>query len=373
LNRPAGVSPFAPDPLVANGSAIGGLSVGFPTNVFNGYPVSSLQFRELAQDFRNPMVQEWNLTVQHEYAGQTALQVGYLGNHQSHQLLQPDSNACPNIYTSNASLSCQDFRLYPDIGSVSGTATFGFGNYDAMTASLTKRLSNGLQFQAAYTWGHALADSGTTLSGSSGLNTLNGLNYNTSYTTASWDIRQNFVSNFNYELPYGKGKQYGANLNKFVNAALGNWQVNGILTLRSGNPYTLTSSGCEVISENGFCGVQLAGTAGPNSVPSGGRTANQWFNISNFAPAGSQGLSQGNVGLQTQVGPPTRTLDFSIFKSFSLTERFALQFRAEGTNVANTPQFSTPQNSQTAANFGQITSTQAGSERHIQFQLRLQF
>jgi hypothetical protein len=95
--------------------------------------------------------------------------------------------------------------------------------------------------------------------------------------------------------------------------------------------------------------------------------------VANFAPAGSQGLSQGNVGLQTQVGPPTRTLDFSLFKSFDLTERFKLQLRGEATNIANTPQFSTPQNSQTSSNFGQITSTLAGTERHIQFQLRLQF
>ncbi len=92
-----------------------------------------------------------------------------------------------------------------------------------------------------------------------------------------------------------------------------------------------------------------------------------------FAPVGSQGYSEGNVGLQSNVGPPGRTLDFSIFKNFPITERIKLQFRSEATNIVNTPQFSAPQNSQTAANFGQITSPNAGSERHIQFSLRLQF
>ena len=71
--------------------------------------------------------------------------------------------------------------------------------------------------------------------------------------------------------------------------------------------------------------------------------------------------------------PPTRTLDFSIFKDFAFTERFRLQFRAEGTNIANTPQFGTPVNNLQDAKFGQITSTQAGSERHIQMQLRFEF
>jgi hypothetical protein len=373
LDRPAGVAEFAPDPLMANGSPIGGLSVGFPVNVFNGFPVSSLQFREVAQDFDNPMVQEWNLSVQHELPGQMAMEIGYLGNHQSHQLLQPDSNACPLVFTSNPSITCQDLRLYPDIGSVSGTATFGFGNYDALTASLNKRMSQGLQFGAAYTYGHALANSGTTLSGSNGLNTVDGANYASSYASASWDIRQNFVTSFNYDIPFGHGKQYGANLNKALDAALGNWQVNGILSLRSGQPFTIDSSGCLAVSENGFCGAEVKPGTSANQTPPGGRNANEWFNTANFLPAGSQGLSLGNVGLQSNVGPPTRTLDFSIFKDFPITERFKLEFRAEGTNVANTPQFNAPQNNQTSSNFGQITSTQAGSERHIQFQLRLQF
>jgi len=241
-----------------------------------------------------------------------------------------------------------------------------------MTAQLQKRMTKGLQFQAAYTYGHALANSGTTLSGSNGLNNIDGTNYNKSYTNASWDIRQNFTTQFNYDLPFGRGKQYGANVNKLVDLALGNWHTNGILSLRTGQPFTIYSSGCEVVSENGFCGASLiSGSA--NAAPAGGRRASEWFNTANFAPLGSQGLSQGSLGLQTNVGPPTRTLDFSLFKDFPFTERIKMQFRAEGTNVANTPQFSSPDAGQSDANFGKITSTQAGTERHIQFALRLQF
>ena len=66
--------------------------------MFNGLPVSSLQFRSIAPDFDNGMVQEWNLAIQHQFPGNMALEVGYLGNHQSHQLLQPDPNSCPNVY-----------------------------------------------------------------------------------------------------------------------------------------------------------------------------------------------------------------------------------------------------------------------------------
>ena len=374
FNRPNGVNQFAPDPLMANGGPIMGISIGFPAAPFSGTPVSSLALRSIAQDFRNGMVQEWNLSVQHELPGQMALQLGFLGNHQSHQLYQPNPNTGPLTFTTNSSINGTSTSLYPDLGGISGTASFGFGNYEAMTAQLTKRMSNGLQFQGAYTWGHALADTGTTLSGASGFYSVDNANTSLSYSSAAWDIRQNFTASFNYDLPYGKGKRYGANMNRAADIALGNWQVNGILSLRTGQPFTLTSGGCDVV--NGGCGPILI-SGSPNAAPPGGRNPSEWFNTANFLNPASrttaQLLTEGNVGLQSNTGPPTRTLDFSIFKDFALTERFKLEFRAEGTNVANTPQFSSPSNSITSGNFGQITGTQAGSERHLQFQLRMRF
>ena len=370
LNRPAGVSSFEPDPLFANGNATGGVSVGYPLNVFNGFPVSSLQFRSVATDFRNPMVQSWNLSVQQELPGQMALTVGYVGNHQSHQLLQPDPNACPNVFTTNPNINCNALRPLAYVGSVSGTATFGIGNYEGITAQLEKRLSAGLQFTAAYTYGHSLANSGTTLSGSPGLGTLDPTNISSSYTSSSWDIRHNFVSGFNYEIPFGRGKQYGANLNKFVQTVAGDWQLNGIVSLRTGQPYTLGASGCQLVSDGAHCGPDLiSGSA--NAAPPGGRTPSEWFNTANFGPPSP--LSQGNLGLQTMSGPPTKTLDFSVFKNFDFTERWKLEFRAESFNLFNTPQFSFPDNNLQDANFGKITSTQTGLNRQFQFSLRLMF
>src|SRR5438270_2636956 len=114
------------------------------------------------------MVQEWNMAIQRELPKNMALEVGYIGNHQMHSLYQPNQNACPTVITANPAITCTSLRRYPDIGSLSGTASFGFGNYNGLTTSLTKRYSAGLQLQASYTYGHALADTGTTLSGSPG-------------------------------------------------------------------------------------------------------------------------------------------------------------------------------------------------------------
>ncbi len=371
LNRPSGVGTFQPDPFFANGAATGGVAIGYPTNVFNGFPVSSLQFRSVATDFLNPMVQEWNLSVQQELPGQMALEVGYIGNHSAHQLLQPDPNACPNVFTTNSSITCQSLRALPEVGSVSGTATFGVGNYNAMTAKLQKRMSAGLNFVAAYTYGHALANTGTTLSGSGGLYNIDPLNYNKAYTNASWDIRHNFTLGYNYDIPFGRGRQYGANLNKVVQVALGGWQANGIATFHTGQPYTLDAGGCQLESgAEAGCGPNLiAGSA--NAAPAGGRRPAEWFNTANLGPPSP--LSQGNLGLQTNFTPPTRTVDFSLFKDFDFTERFKLQFRAETFNIGNTSQFSQPDAGLADAKFGQITGTAVGSERHIQFSLRFQF
>ena len=368
LGYPAGVNAFAPNPLFANGAATGGLTVGFPATVFTTYPVTSLQFREVANDFRNPMVHKWNLSVQQQLTPTLALEVGYQGNHSAHQLYQPDFNQCPLYLQPNPSINCNALRPYPDIGSISGTATFGMGNYSAMTMKLEKRLSKGLQFIAAYTYGHALADTGTTLSGSNGFGQLNPLITSASYSSAAWDIRHNFTNAITYDIPFGKGQTYGANLPQVAQIVLGNWHANSIMSFHTGQPFTITSSGCDgaYVSE---CTPTVTGN--PYAAPSGGRTANEWFNTGNFAPPASG--TYGSGMLQDAFSPPLRNVDFSIFKDFDVTERFKLQFRAEDFNIANTPQYSTPDNNLGDANFGKITSTLVGTERHIQFSLRLQF
>src|SRR5471030_3424289 len=78
----------------------------------------------------------------------------------------------------------------------------------------------------------------------------------------------------------------------------------------------------------------------PNAAPAGGRDPNLWFNIANVGVPAA--LTGGNLGLQSQTGPPTRTLDFSVFKDFKFSERFKLQFRAESFNIANTPEYNAP-------------------------------
>ncbi len=358
----------------------GGLSGGFPADPFSLN--ATIQFRGVASDFRNPLVQKWNLIVQRELGWNTALEIGYEGNHQAHQVYLGNTDLYPNTVTSDPSVSSDSLRYInkacaacQSVGNgLSITVSNGFGNYAAGSAKLEKRFTGGLQFLTAYTWSHALANTGTPLSGST--NFLNPLDWGSGYSSASWDIRHSFTSAFNYDIPFGRGKKFGRNMNRAVDTVVGNWHFNGLLTLRTGTAYNVSG----ICSGGVFSRCQPDAVAGiaANAAPAGGRNTNQWFDIAAYtkAPVGTYG----NLGLNSGTGPPTRTLDFSTFKDFAFTERFKFQFRAEGFNLANTPQFSTPDASLSDAkafggngNFGKVLSSQGGTERHIQFSLRMQF
>jgi hypothetical protein len=362
LNRQAGDGTFQPNPFF-----LGGLSAGFPSNVFS-LP-APVQFRSLAKNFRNSLVHKWNVAIQHELPGQVALELAYVGNHQAHQLFQPDPNAPYNLGTLDTSIVTNARRPYPNIGNIQGTASFGYGNYHGATVKVEKRYSNGFQFLTAYTYGHALANTGTTLSGSTGFGTPDPRDYSSGYSSAAWDIRHNFTTSFLYELPFGRGKALGANMNRVANAVLGNWQLNGILLLRTGNPYTLRSNACQGIWN--ACRPDLVAGKDPQLAPANGRNPDHWFDVSAVAPPAT--LTGGNMGLQSNTTPPARGLDASLFKDFRITERFRVQFRAEGFNVANTPFYGTPAHELQNVNFGKVTSTTAGTERKFQGSLRLSF
>ena len=362
LNRPAGVGDFETDPYFA-----GGLSGGFPANVFS-LP-APVQFRGVSTNFRNGLVHKWNVAIQHELPGQATLEVAYVGNKQSHQLFQPDPNACPNLGTTNSSINCNSLRPYPNISNISGTASFGYGNYHGMTARAEKRLSHGLQYVASYTYGHAFANTQTTLSGSTGFGIPNPRDYGSGYSSAAWDIRHNFTTGFSWLMPVGRGQTFGGNMNKGLSYALGNWQVHGLLSLRTGFPYTLRSNGCQGVWN--ACRPDAVPGKNPQDALSTGRNPDHWFDVTAVTPPAP--LTGGNLGLQSNRTPPTRTFDFSLFKDFPIHERHKLQFRFESFNIANTPQYGTPDNNRQNTNFGKVTSTQPGTERHIQLSLRYQF
>ncbi|HVV46002.1 MAG TPA: hypothetical protein VHC72_12395, partial [Bryobacteraceae bacterium] len=194
--------------------------------------------------------------------------------------------------------------------------------------------------------------------------------------SASWDIRHSFTTGFNYDIPFGKGKKWGGNMPTVADLLVGGWHSNGLLTLRTGVMYGIAGTSCQGVW--GRCQPDIVAGYKANQAPSGGRTPDQWFDINAYQVAAP--LTGGNLGLQAAVGPPTKTLDFGLAKDFRLNERYKFEFRGEFTNLFNTPIFNIPDASLGDSkavggngNFGRITSSIAGTERHIQFQLRFQY
>ncbi len=370
----------------------------FPGGFTGGYPISpftlnaGVSMRGVQQDFRNPLVHKWNFILQRELKGDMALELGYEGNHQAHQVILWNSDPYPNLGTFNTAITSASLQeIQPacstcqSVGNgLSMTSSFGYGNYSAASVKLEKRFSRGLQFLTSYVWSHALANSGTPLSGSSNLSPISQTDWSTAYSSAAWDTRHSLTTNFNYELPFGRGRQYAANINRFADLFIGGWQANGILTLRTGNPVTIAGANCHGVWSRCLPDYAPGYSGNGNTAPPGGRTPNEWFDISAYQVAYSNqaaGIATGgNVGLQSMTGPPTKVMDFSLFKNFRVTERVAMQFRAEALNLGNFTVLSLPDLSLGDAksvggngNFGVITSSVAGTERHLQFSLRLTF
>jgi len=357
----AGLSQFQKNPYLNT------YTDGFPTDVFTR--PAPIQFRGVATNFRNPLVHKWNFAVQQDLGHNTSLEVSYIGNHSARQLLNWDPNGYRN--SADTSIAQNNLRPVPNLGSISETATFGFGNYAGLTTKLEKRYSAGLDFLATYTWGHALANTGTTLSGSGGCCTLDNRNISTAYSTAAWDLRHNFVSSFTYDIPFGKGKKFGSNMSRVADLVAGGWQTNGLISLRSGQPFTITSQ--NGVGQFPRILPDLVPGKNPNAAPAGGRTPDLWFDTS--AVTNPKPGTQGTLGLQSNMAPSQRNVDFSVFKDFKFSERMKVQFRGEAINLFNTPYFDVGSINRTQGNsaFGRIDRTVSGTERHMQFALRFMF
>jgi hypothetical protein len=182
---------------------------------------------------------------------------------------------------------------------------------------------------------------------------------------SSFDIPQNLTASVGYELPVGRGKPFLSQANRFTSAALGGWQLQGIVVLRSGRPFTPTIS--RDVANTGIGGQR------PNRIASGkvdDPTIAKWFDKAAFAiPAN---YTYGNSGADILREDRFKNLDLSLFKQFVFSENTRLQFRAEVFNLTNTPSFSAPGTNVDTASGGVVTST-ISAPRNVQFGLKLNF
>ena len=360
LTQPANLSTFQINPLIPT------LSQGFPLNVFQ-QPTGTKLIGE-AYHLRTPLVHKWNLAIQRELRGNMAWEVSYIGNHQAHQMMYWDPNTAPaRPDVSFGSVAADSLRPVPAYSTTREMDTNSYGNYAALSTKLEKRYSNGLEFLVSYTWGHALSNSGTALYPGIGDTRGNPRDLSQQYTDAVWDIRHNATASLVYDLPFGKGRRFGASASRAANTLIGGWQANSVISVHTGRPFTL-----ETRYGVGYVGTihpDIVPGMDPNAAPANGRSPDLWFNTS--AVTTPKANTVGTSPNASNIGPGVRNVDLSLFKNFTITERYRLQFRAEAMNVSNTPQFANPDATQGDSTFGQISA--ASGQRNVQFALRFMF
>jgi hypothetical protein len=251
------------------------------------------------------------------------------------------------------------------------TALSGWGNsnYHALQARFEKRYSSGLSLLASYTYSKTIADGADGYYEKPSIDLRNMYCRSCDRGLSTYDQPQRFVLNGTYELPIGRKKLVGAGWNKVVDAVLGQWQVNGILTFSKGLPLRFYVS---QNTSNSQGGNQKPDVTGKSPDLGSAKTIYRWFDTSQYLIP--KPYTFGTMG---RTDPRLRTdsvnnVDCSLFKNFHLTERAQIQFRAEAFNATNTPMFGPPGTTLGNANFG-IVETQENVPRQIQLGLKILF
>jgi hypothetical protein len=371
-----------------------GLPVPVAPDITNLAGIPGLSFVAEAPKFRSAMIQQFNLQIEQQF-GANVFTIGYVGNIGQHLPESINNINQPKPYNPLAPLGSAANpvggtrplnSLLPNLSGVSYINSGGVSNYSALQASLQRRFTKGLAFDANYTWGKALSDiTGFSQQGSNqGWSNADPTRIRQiEYGIAENDIQNRFALSLNYELPFGK------NFSGLRKAAFSGWQANTITVWQSGKPFTITSTGSGADNpiesdglKHGYSNRATPQNSGGNDRPNqlgdarGNRSNAQFFNTAAFAPQplGTIGTAQRN----SLFGPNFRHVDLSIFKSFPVTERLNVQFRAESYNISNTPNFYIGNGTSTSqfgsATFGQVSQTDPNyTPRLYQFALKAQF
>ena len=337
-------------------------------NFFLGRPLGSAgvipNLNPTYTHLRRGSDQHWNFGIQQQLTPDTVIEADYVGNHGTHlNSTNPFNDPPPGPG------AIQGRRPYPVWGSINYFSQDMSSDYDALQLKAEKRFGSGIWYLFSYTYSKSLTVQDTPAAG--------GL-FHFEKALSTYDIPQNIAFNMGYQLPFGKGKPFLSNAGRFTQALLGGWSAQGIIILRSGQPFTPTIS--RDIANTGQSGQRpnLLGTP----VTIGAPTC--WFYVSSnpgclaLAPGASSTFAlpaqytYGNGGANILRSGWLKDFDFSLFKEFHVTEGSVLQFRAESFNLTNTPTFGIPNGTVDTSSGGIVTNT-ANNPRQLQFALKYNF
>ncbi len=346
---------------------------------------------------KNPYAQRWSFGFQRQLPGQFVIETSYVGNRGTRLPVDRDLNAFPNQYLSTSpvrdqatiNLLSQNFanpfaglasvygantnrgqflRPYPHFGNVTVNQPVGYSWYHAVQSRIERRFSQGLTVQFSHTWSKAME----------AVTFLNAGDATPYEGISALDRTQAIRGSAIWEIPFGRGRHWGGNINRAVNFFAGGWQLNGVMQKQSGQPMA-------------FGNRIFNGDLSQVALPKDERSPDRWFRmVPNTDPATSAARPLVPYGFEWQAarqlasnlrqfplmfsgirGPGQSRWDFSLIKNFKFKERLNTQFRAETYNATNFPNLGNPNTDPTNAAFGAITGQD--SPRSWQLALRLTF
>jgi len=338
----------------------------------------------MSLNFKDPQTAQWNVTLERELSSATAVRITYAGMNSYRMNVKEDYNAIPPSKQAYVPSPYVDPRApYQNWIEINYSANAAFANYQGLSIETTHRTSHGLSFQGNYTWAHNISDAqGDAPNGFSSENLLftpsyDQFNLRASRGNVAGTPRQRFLLTGSYQLPFGQGRQWFSK-SKFVNAALGGWNVNTVTLLQTG-PWltptispTLDQSNTDIVGRGGITArPDVAGNPNSNLPP-----GTQW-NIDAFAPTPEGAGRIGNAAVGILPGPGTISVSAGLSKIFQIRERTRLRFESTFTNVLNHTNFAPPAaNISSPETFGALQSAQTagqGGNRTGQLALRLDF
>ena len=312
--------------------------------------------------FKPAYSEQWNLDVQWELPDGTLLTTGYVGSHNVRLSIAPNFNTA--LLPGPGPI--RDRQPWPHAPVVGYLRSAGQSWYNSLQVKAERRFADGFTYLLAYTWSKSI-DTGASGYFNESVSITNPYDPNASKSVSGFDVPHVFSFAGVYELPFGQGKRW---LNTgLASRIFGNWQFNGIVTLRNGQPFTpimnLDIANIGAINQWSRARPDLVGDPKLSNP-----TPERWFNTDEFASPAQ--FTFGTAGRNIVRTDASQNVDLSLFREDQITERLRLQFRAEFFNAFNHPSFGIPQSGFTNRRFGQVSST-VSTARQIQFGLKLIF
>jgi hypothetical protein len=313
---------------------------------------------------QNPYAWQWNFGIQHAFGANTIMTVNYAG--------ASDMRLDEGVYMNTARTPGPGCTGPPDCSRLPYSyvqptyydESVGTGDYNAFEFSLNKTSGN-LSYIISYTWSKMMDQGSDGWFGADGTQVEDPYDLKNDMSVAGYSLTNDFSGSWVYKLPFGPGQKFQTG-NRVLDHLFGAWQLNGILNLSSGIPYTFSAP--SEIPNTGNVSERPDYTGEPIGIANQGVA--HWFNTAAYqAPAP---YTFGTVGRNTGLSDWPHNLDLSLFRSFPITESKSLEFRGEFFNMGNWVVWGAPDSGVTDPDFGVIAKTE-NTARQIQFALKFIF